>query len=221
MAILSTKPTQNFVPIQEIRDGVVVLKNKSMRMILMASTLNFALKSEDEQNAIILQYQNFLNSLDFSIQFFVSSRKLNISPYLATLNKIAEEQTNELLEIQTREYTEFIKSFVKSANIMTKTFYVVIPYTPSVFKITKRKKGLMGLLGGKKETVEEKDVEFEENRLQLQQRIDVVRQGLMRAGIRTVLLETEELVELFYKMFNPGETETEVFKDGGNQTNIF
>ena len=211
MPIISSKPTQKFVPISEIRDGVVILKNKSMRVVLMASTLNFALKSEDEQNAIILQYQNFLNSLDFSIQFFVSSRKLDIRPYLATLNKIADEQTNELLEIQTREYIEFIKSFVRSANIMKKIFYVVIPYTPSVFRVTKRKGGIMGLLEGKlegkKETIEEKDVEFEEVRLQLQQRVDVVKQGLLRAGIRTVSLDTEELIELFYRMFNPRETE--------------
>ena len=108
----ATKTTQEFVPIQEIRDGIVVLKDGSMRSLVLASSLNFALKSNDEQNAIILQFQNFLNSLDFSVQIFVQSKRLDIRPYIALLEERYKEQVAELMKIQTREYIEFIKTFV-------------------------------------------------------------------------------------------------------------
>ena len=106
---ISTKPTQEFIPIKEIRDDVFILKDGSLHMILMASTLNFALKSEEEQNAIIMQYQKFLNSLDFSVQFFIQSRKLNTDSYIAMLAEAEKNQDNELMKIQTKEYIEFIK----------------------------------------------------------------------------------------------------------------
>src|ERR1035437_649728 len=99
--------TQNFVPIQEIRDGVVILKTGGMRSIVLASSLNFALKSSDEQQSILLQFQNFLNSLDFSIQIFIQSKKLDIRPYLALLEDRYKEQVTELMKIQVREYIEF------------------------------------------------------------------------------------------------------------------
>jgi hypothetical protein len=178
-------------------------------MILMASTLNFALKSEDEQEAIILQYQNFLNSLDFPIQIFIESRKLNIGPYITNLREAEKEQANELLKIQTREYMEFIKNFVKSTNVVSKTFYIVVAYSPSVLG---GKKGILGgILGGggkfSQKTAANSQNQFGENKLQLQQRADVIQQGLIRCGIRVVLLNSEELIELFYKLFNPGELE--------------
>jgi type IV secretory pathway VirB4 component len=208
MAIVS-KATQEFIPIKEIRDGVVILKDNSLHIILMASTLNFALKSEDEQTAILMQYQNFLNSLDFSVQFFVESRKLNIGPYIATLKNAEEEQVNELLKIQTREYIEFVKNFVKSTNIVAKTFYVTVAYNPSVFGINK---GFLGDIGKKfiSKSNGAPGERFEEHVLQLQQRASVVQQGLAGAGVRTVTLNTEELIELFYKLFNPGELEKEI-----------
>ena len=119
-ATVASKTTQEFVPIQEIRDGIVILKDGSMRAIILASSLNFALKSADEQNAIISQFQNFLNSLDFSIQIFVQSKRLDIRPYIALLEERYKEQVTELMKIQTREYIEFIKTFVDNSNIMTK-----------------------------------------------------------------------------------------------------
>lgn len=207
---IASKATQEFIPIKEIRDGVVILKDNSLHIILMASTLNFALKSEDEQTAILMQYQNFLNSLDFSVQFFVESRKLNIGPYIATLKNAEEEQANELLKIQTREYIEFVKNFVKSTNIVAKTFYVTVAYNPSVFGINN--KGFLGDIV-KKFTSKSDSApgeRFEEHVLQLQQRASVVQQGLAGAGVRTVALNTEELIELFYKLFNPGELEKEI-----------
>jgi len=204
------KATQEIIPIKEIREGVVILKDGSLKMIVMASSLNFALKSEDEQNAIILQYQNFLNSLDFPIQFFIESRKLNINPYLANLQEAEKNQPNELLKIQIREYMEFIKNFVKSTDIVSKNFYIVISYKPS---FGGGKKGIFaGLLGKKSasQKISDQKDQFEENRFQLQQKADMVRQGLARCGVRVVVLATEELIELFYKLYNPGELEKEL-----------
>ena len=216
MSPTPAKSTQQFVPIKEIREGVVILKDGSIRIVIMASTLNFALKSENEQNAIVLQYQDFLNSLDFTVQFFIESRKLNINPYLATLEVSSREQANELLRIQTAEYIEFIKNFVATTNIVSKTFYVVVPFGSGQIiggKSGGRIQGVFGGLFGKKGSGESVDTRFEESKLQIQQRADVVSQGLIRSGIRTKQLGTEELIELFYKLFNPGELEKEALKN--------
>ena len=202
-----SKASQDFVPVQEVRDGIIVLKDGGMRAILLASSVNFALKSPDEQEAIIFQFQSFLNTIDFSVQIFIQSRRLDIRPYLATLEVRYKEQTNDLMKIQTREYIDFIKSFTESTSIMKKSFFVVVPYSPAIIQT---KSGTFGsLLGSKssKGALEEKTKNFEENRTQLEQRISIVSQGLTRSGVRSVLLGTEEVVELFYKLFNPGDTE--------------
>jgi len=207
---VNAKTTQEFVPIKEIRQGIVILKDNSLRGIVMASSLNFALKSADEQQSIIMQFQNFLNSLDFSIQIFIQSRKLDIRPYIALLENRQKEQIGDLLKIQTREYIEFIKNFTENSNIMTKTFFVVVPYTPAMVTSGGVGAGVANAFGKKKtaeENAENKLEQFEEHRSQLEQRIGVVTQGLVRCGIRTVELGTEEIVELFYKIFNPGDTE--------------
>ena len=201
--------TQNFVPIQEIRDGIVILKNGGMRALVLAASLNFALKSTDEQNSIMLQFQNFLNSLDFSIQIFVQSKKLDIRPYTALLEERYKEQVTELMKIQVREYIEFIRTFVESTNIMSKSFFVVIPYDPAI--MTASKNPISNMLPGRKKgsaaATASADQQFQEYRSQLEQRVAVVEQGLVRCGVRTAELGTEEVVELFYKLFNPGETE--------------
>ncbi len=203
---VNAKTTQEFVPIKEIRQGVIVLKDDSMRAIVMASSLNFALKSADEQQSIIMQFQNFVNSLDFSVQIFIQSRRLDIRPYIALLENRLKEQVSDLLKIQTREYIAFVKNFTENQNIMTKTFFIVVPYSPAIIGSG----GVSDFLGKKKtaaETAEKKIASFEEHRSQLEQRVGVVTQGLVRCGIRTVELGTEEIVELFYKIFNPGDTE--------------
>jgi hypothetical protein len=204
------KSTQGFVPIQEIRDGIIVLKNGGMRGVVLASSLNFALKSQNEQGSILMQFQNFVNSLDFSIQIFIQSKKLDIRPYVALLEERYKEQTAELMKIQVREYIEFIRTFVESTNIMSKSFFVVVPYDPP--RLTASKNPLTNVMPGhsKKGSVEDNksiDEQFQEYRSQLEQRISVVEQGLVRCGIRAAELGTEEVVELFYKLFNPGETE--------------
>ncbi len=208
MAIKS-KAAQEFVPIKEIRDGVVILKDGGLRGIAMTSSLNFALKSEENQQAIIIQFQNFLNSLDFSIQIFVQSRRLDIRPYLALLEDRYKNQEDELMKIQTREYIEFVKTFTESTSIMTKTFFVVVPFSPTAMGGKKGLGGIPGMGGSrtKDELVRDKEENFEENRAQLEQRLSIIEQGLIRCGIRVVQLGTEEIIELYYKIFNPGDIE--------------
>jgi hypothetical protein len=205
----SKSATQEFVPIKEVRDGVVVLKDGGMRAILLCSSLNFSLKSGEERAAILLQFQDFLNSLDFSVEILIQSRKLDIRPYLALLEEQEKKQTNNLLKIQVREYIEFIKNFTENTNIMTKHFFIVVPYSPAVLN-SDVAGGLLSALGiGKKDAGEKtmKEKGFDESRSQLEERLSVVEQGLIRTGIRVARLGTEEVIELFYKAFNPGETE--------------
>lgn len=213
MLIASTKAksSQEFVTIKEIRDNVIILEDKTMRMVLMASSLNFALKSAEEQEAIILQYQEFLNSLDFSVQFFVESRHLNIEPYLDGLKETEKKQINELLKIQIKEYIEFVRNFVSLTEIVSKTFYIVVPFAPSAFGGAKTGPlGILNVFGGllkreKADKIDFKEGKFEEYKSQLQQRAEAVTQGLVRTGVRVVPLNTEELIELFYKLYNPEE----------------
>ncbi len=208
MSTTPSKSTQDFVPIKEIRQGVVILKDGGLRAVIMVSSLNFALKSGDEQTSIIIQFQNFLNSLDFSTQIFIQSRKLDIRPYIALLENRVKEQVGDLMKIQTREYMDFIRNLTETQNIMSKSFFVVVPYSPGALN---SKNSISNMLPGQNKTASEKTEakieQFEEQRSQLEQRVGVVAQGLARCGLRSVQLGTEEVVELFYKIFNPGDTE--------------
>ncbi len=199
--------SQEFVPIQEIRDGVVILKDGTMRMVLLVTSVNFSLKSNDEKEALLFQYQNFLNSLDFHIQIFIQSRRLDIKPYITTLEERLKEQTNDLLKTQITEYIQFIKNFTETTNVMNKTFFVVVPFYQAILR---PKTGLLGKLfnsGDKQAQSAKETLEFEEQKTQLEQRTSVVEQGLARIGLKTAILGTEELVELYFKIFNPGENE--------------
>lgn len=201
------KATQEFIPIKEVRDGIVVLNDSSLRGVIMASSLNFALKGDDERQGILMQFQNFLNSLDFSVQIFIQSRRLDIKPYLATLEERKKTEVNDLMKVQIREYMEFVHKFTESTNIMTKNFFVVIPYTPAF--IGPKSGGKRGIFKKKeKVAVSQRDVEvFEENRSQLEQRMAIVEQGLIRTGIKIAHLDNDSVIELFYRIFNPGDTE--------------
>lgn len=191
--------TQNFVPIADIHDDVVILKDGQVCMVLLASSINFALKSSDEQQAILSQFQAFLNSVDFSLQIYIQSRRLDIRPYLEILKGRELHQDNDLMRIQLREYMEFITTFTSQVDIMTKNFFVVIPYTPTDISV----KGFTQLLSPNAKRPERTTEKFFEDRTQLEQRVSVVEQGLSRIGVRTVPLGTDELVELFYHIFNP------------------
>ena len=192
--------SQNFLQFKQIKNGVVVLKNKALRGYLMVSSINFDLKSEDEQNAIIYQFQGFLNSLDFSCQICVQSRRLNITGYFEKLKELEVKQKNELLKIQTAEYRKFIQNLVAEGTIMTKQFFVVVPYT--LGEVTGKKKGLF------KPSIPKMDDEsFKMAREQLLQRMEFVAIGLKRCGLNVVPLTTPEIIELFWAWHHPKEAE--------------
>lgn len=208
---LKAKATQEFTPIREVRDGIIVLKNDELRAIVLANSVNLSLKSADEQQATIMQFQNFLNTLDFPIQISVQSRRLDIRPYLLLLENRIKIQNEPLLKLQTREYIEFIRNFTESVSIMTKSFFVVVPYTHTVLqsdsgsifsKLFSRKT--------KEEARAAQRVDFEEKRSQLEERVAIIQQGLSRCGINSARLGTEEVIEVFYKVFNPGEIEGKI-----------
>ncbi len=203
----ASTPAQQFLTIDSVREDVVVLKDGGLRVVLMCSSFNFALKSTDEQDAVIFQYQNFLNSLDFPIQFLIHSRRLNVEPYLESLAERQKEEDNELLKIQIGEYLEFIKTFISSTNIMSKTFYAVVPFTPAIAEREGFASSVFSALGlGGKKPIGDAAI-FEERKNQLWQRVDTVIEGLQRFGIRSAPLNTEELIELFYGLYNPTEFE--------------
>lgn len=205
--------TQEFVPIERIRDGVVILKTGELRAILLTNSLNLALKSEDEQQAILLQFQSFLNSLDFGIEFFIESRKLNIKPYIELLQARSKEVKEDLLKIQIHEYIRFITKFTEESNIMTKHFFITVPYFQTNENSTSSS---MLSFGGpsKDSTSKENQTTFEASRIQLEQRVSTVIQGLSRFGLRAQKLGTDEVVELFYKLFNPSEQNRDAPKVG-------
>ncbi|HVW82974.1 MAG TPA: hypothetical protein VHC68_03475 [Candidatus Paceibacterota bacterium] len=208
--------TQAFVPIKEIRDGIAVLKEGGYRGILMCSSVNFGLKSAEEQRAIIEGFRGFLNTLDFSIQIVVNSRKMDLRPYLALLAAKEPEQKTELLRLQLREYIDFVGGFAEQANIMTKTFYIVVPYAPSGgAKVAEGVGGALGLFGKRQSPARSSAQEsgFAEARLQLAERMDLVAGGLSGTGVRAQALGTEEVIELFYRAFNPGELENPIRLD--------
>ncbi|MBI2639705.1 MAG: hypothetical protein HYW90_02315 [Candidatus Sungbacteria bacterium] len=209
------KAAQDFLAVDFIRDGVISLRGtQGLRMVLMASSFNFALKSSEEQDATIMQYENFLNSLDFPIQFVIHSRRLNITPYLETLKEREKEETNELLKIQVGEYIEFVRSFVELTNIVTKTFYVIVPFTPTIAEKAGVASFLPAFFKNKKDAGgTDNGNSFTEHKNQLLQRADAVSAGLRRFGIRSAALNTEELVELFYGLYNPAEAERQKLKE--------
>lgn len=201
---LQAQSTQQLVDVEAIREGVVILKSGEMRAISMCSSVNLALKSQDEQDALVFQYQNFLNGLDFPVQFVIHSRKLDVSHYIGELRETLKTQDNELLRIQTEEYIEFIQSFVSMQNIMSKNFYAVISY-----HIAEGSKQNLGdkLFGRKTGSfVKMSDEEFQKYKNQLWQRVENVVSGMRSFGVRAMPLNNTELIELFFDLYNPGET---------------
>ncbi len=204
--------TQQFLKIKDIREGVLTLEDNNIRGILMVSSINFALKSEQTQSSIIYAFQNFLNSLDFFCQIVVQSRNINITPYLESIKDLEEKQTNELMKTQTSSYAEFIKELVVGENITTKKFYVVVPYTLieilGVGHALKQSFFSKLFNGDKKGDNQIKDEDFEKCKNQLWQRMEFVAMGLKRCGLEITPLSTPELIELFWKIHHPSESET-------------
>ena len=196
---MAKKSSQDFIPIKQVRDGIVILKNKGLRSILMVSSINIALKSKEEQEAILYQFQSFLNSLDFPCQIVVQSRKTNITGYIEKIKKLEEEQKNELLRQQTAGYREFLEEFVTKESIYTKNFFVVVPYhLPTVGSSKKSTKG----------TPEINEDSFQRGKDQLYQRMEFVALGLRRCGLHCAPLTTIEIIELFWSLFHPKSAES-------------
>jgi len=195
--------TQNFLEIDEIREGMLVLKNRQLRGVLMVSSANFALKSQEEQEAVISQFQNFLNSLDFSLQIVVQSRRLNITGYLDMLRKLQTSQQSDLLKEQTTDYIAFVEQLITKSSIMAKNFFVVVPFSlgdvvGGIMKEQVQKKAKTGKL---------QESQFQRMKNQLWQRMEFAALGLRRAGLQVVPLSSEELIELFWSWHHPQEAE--------------
>ncbi len=195
--------TQQFLEFDQIREGVIILRNKGLRGVLMVSSLNFALKPQEEKDALIYLFQDFLNSLDFALEIYVQSRKLNITGYIDKLKTLEEKQENELLKTQTVSYRQFIEQLVSEGTIMTKNFYCVVP-----FALVE-----MGISGGKKAISQLTEETFQRAKTQLWQRMEFVALGLKRMGLRAIPLTTPELIELFWALHHPEEAEVGYFPE--------
>jgi len=191
--------TQDFLEFDQLRDGVVILKNKGLRMILMVSSINFALKSTEEQNAIIFQFQNFLNSLDFTAQILAQSRRLNMTGYLDKLSDIEKKEENELMKVQVAEYKKFVGQILKGGAIMQKTFYVIIPF--SIGEIY-AKQGIK-----KPQLPKMTEDMFQRAKAQLLQRAEFVILGLRGSGLDAVPLTNVEISELLWGLHHPSQAE--------------
>lgn len=204
--------TQQYLDIAEIRDNTLIMKDGTMRSVIMVSSINFSLKSEDEQNAIISAYVSFLNNLDFSMQIVVQSRELDIDKYMLDLKQKEKEQTNELLKIQINEYTTYIKELISLGKIMNKRFYAVVTYNP----LSDKKKGFFSSLTEAFKPASlikmKRDV-FLRRRSSLSQRVENVIGGLSSIGLKSVELDTQGLIELFYNTYNPTTSAREKLVD--------
>lgn len=209
---VASSSTQKYVDVEEMRDGMMVLKTGALRAVLLVSSINFDLKSTQEQDAIISQYQSFLNSLDFPVQIVIQSRRFNITPYMELLKDQEAQQENELLRFQIGEYKNFIKNLSEVSNIMSKFFYIVVPFSP----VEDQQSGLFNKLSGifhPKQSIGLQGDLFETYKSQLLQRVDHVTAALSSAGVKVTQLSTEEIIELLYNSYNPSLFTNAVIKD--------
>lgn len=205
---------QRFLDIAEIRDDVVVLKDGTVRAVLAVSSVNFSLKSEEEQDAIISAYVGFLNSLEFPLQIVIQSRRLNIEEYLLRLSESQRTQTNELLKAQIADYRQFISELISLGQIMSKRFFVVVPYDP----LTNKRKGFFArvqeiLTPGN--AVHLKESRFIERKESLMSRVNAVLSNLSSMSLTATMLDTQSLIELYYEVYNPDLFETEKMSETG------
>lgn len=197
-----TVGTQQYLDIAEFREDTVIMRDGTLRAVLLASSINFALKSEEEQTAIISAYVGFLNNIDFPLQIVIQSRELNIDNYLNFLKQKEKEQTNELLKMQTTEYLQYINELISLGKIMNKRFYVVVSYNP----VSDKQKGFFRRLTDSLKPaslIKMKEDKFLKRRSELTRRVENIMSGLASMGINAVPLDTQSLIELFYNTYNP------------------
>lgn len=201
---MPAQSTKQLVAVANIIDNVVLLKNGSLRTVVQVSAINFELRSEGEQVAILQNFQRFVNSVDFPLQIVVNSRKLNIDEYLKLIDQSSNELSNELLKIQAAEYGKFVGELSDLSNIMSKKFYIVVPFyvfeTPSKSGIMQSLKSIIKPSAVAKELTPE---QLETYKSQLLQRTELIFDGLVGMGLTTKTLETDDLMNLFYGLYNP------------------
>ena len=203
---------QRHLDIAEIKDDVVILKDGTLRSVLMVSSINFALKSEDEQQAIISQYVSFLNSLEFPLQVVIQSRRLNIEKYIEKLKEAERNQKNELLKIQIADYRAFVNELVDLGQIMQKHFFVVIPYSP----LSDKQKGFFQRAGevlSPATSVRLAEDRFQQRKSALEIRVGHIKSALNSMGLKSVRLDTQGLIELYYRVYNPELYESQKMVD--------
>jgi len=206
---MATQSTKELVAVADIKDSIILLKNGSLRAMIEVSAVNFELRSEEEQTGILQNFQRFLNSVDFPLQIIINSRQLNMDEYLKTVDTVAESATNELLKIQAIEYSKFVKELLELSNIMTKHFYVVLPFyvyeTPTSTGLLETAKSIFS----KSQTVIQiKPEQLETYRNQLMQRAELILDGLIGIGLKARLMEGQEINNMYYNLYNPGEKVT-------------
>lgn len=204
--------TQQYLDIAEIKDNTVIMRDGTLRAVLAVSSINFSLKSEDEQNAVISSYVGFLNNINSMIQIVIQSRELNISSYLEYLSKREKEQTNKLLKIQTAEYIEYIKELISIGKIMNKRFYVIVPYSP----ISDQRKSFFTSLAEAFKpatSLKLKESKFLKFKEALYRRVDSVSGALSSLGVDVHQMDTQELIELYYKTYNPETSKNQPLVD--------
>ena len=203
--------TQKYLDISEIKENIVILRDGSMRSVLLVSSINFALKSEDEQSALISAYVSFLNNLDFSLQVVIQSRELDMENYLNDLKRREKEHTNELLKIQMNEHIQYIEDLISIGRIMNKRFYLVVPYNPSS---DKRRGFFSSLMDAFRPTtlIRTKEDVFKKKGKKLLARVEQVQSGLNSIGLASVELDTQGLIELYYNTYNPVSSTHEKMK---------
>lgn len=194
--------TQQYLDIAEIKDNTIVMKDGTLRAVILVSSINFALKSEDEQDAVIESYIRFINNLSFTLEIVIQSRELDIDNYLEYLKEKEKEQINKLLKIQTADYIQYIQELTSLGKIMNKRFYVVIPYDP----LTDKRKNFFSLISEALRPatiIKLKDKTFKTYQEMLERRVDSVSGGLESMGVAVARLDTQSLIELYYKTYNP------------------
>lgn len=206
---MATPSTTEFIPIAEISDGVLALKDGSLRAVVQISAVNFDLRSTDEQKAIIQQFQGFLNSVDFPFQVVVQSRRFDVSAYLTAVKNAAENLSNELLKVQANEYARFVGELSELANIMSKNFYVVLPFTIQQQK--EKNQGFIKSLFGSSKPPKPSALSPEQlaaAKTQMLQRADLIIGGLSGMGLQGRVLGDPELTTLLRDLYNPNLPES-------------
>jgi len=194
---------QKFIEVKEIKNGVAIMKDNSMKAVCACSSINFDLLSQVEQEALVARFQEFLNALDFPIQIIIASRHFQIDDYLNQVKELEKIQTNELLRIQTSEYINFIQSFVEFANIMSKSFYVIIPFSVMESRQEGFFEKVKNIISSAKSSKQKFETEkFNQYKTQLEQRVNMVVDGLRGLGIKTIPLNDEQLTQLYFEFYN-------------------